>query len=62
MKSCGGEEFHLLTALGMSPLDALRAGTSVDAELLVFKIAWAVSRSASSPTFRWQLPELLNLY
>ena len=28
------EEFHLLTALGMSPLDALRAGTSVDAELL----------------------------
>jgi imidazolonepropionase-like amidohydrolase len=28
------EEFHLLTANGMSPLDALRAGTSVDAELL----------------------------
>jgi imidazolonepropionase-like amidohydrolase len=28
------EEFHLLTALGLSPLDALRAGTSVDAELL----------------------------
>jgi imidazolonepropionase-like amidohydrolase len=28
------EEFHLLTALGMSPLAALRAGTSVDAELL----------------------------
>ncbi len=28
------EEFHLLTALGMSPLEALRAGTSVDAELL----------------------------
>ena len=28
------EEFHLLTALGMSPLNALRAGTSVDAELL----------------------------
>ena len=28
------EEFHLLTALGMSPLDALRAGTSIDAELL----------------------------
>jgi imidazolonepropionase-like amidohydrolase len=28
------EEFHLLTALGMSPLDSLRAGTSVDAELL----------------------------
>jgi imidazolonepropionase-like amidohydrolase len=28
------EEFHLLTALGMSPLDALRASTSVDAELL----------------------------
>ena len=28
------EEFHLLTALGMSSLDALRAGTSVDAELL----------------------------
>ena len=28
------EEFHLLTALGMSSLDALRASTSVDAELL----------------------------
>jgi len=28
------EEFHLLTALGMSALDALRAATSVDAELL----------------------------
>lgn len=28
------EEFHLLVALGMSPIDALRAGTSVDAELL----------------------------
>ena len=28
------EEFHLLTALGMSPLDALRAGTTVDAQLL----------------------------
>jgi len=28
------EEFHLLTALGMSPLDALRAATSVDAQLL----------------------------
>jgi len=28
------EEFHLLTALGMSPLDALKAATSVDAELL----------------------------
>jgi imidazolonepropionase-like amidohydrolase len=28
------EEFHLLVAQGMSPLDALRAGTSVDAELL----------------------------
>jgi imidazolonepropionase-like amidohydrolase len=28
------EEFHLLTALGLSPLDALRAGTSMDAELL----------------------------
>jgi imidazolonepropionase-like amidohydrolase len=28
------EEFHLLTAVGLSPLDALRAGTSVDAELL----------------------------
>jgi imidazolonepropionase-like amidohydrolase len=28
------EEFHLLTALGMSPLDALRASTTVDAELL----------------------------
>ncbi len=28
------EEFHLLADLGMSPLDALRAGTSQDAELL----------------------------
>ena len=28
------EEFHLLAALGMSPVDALRAGTSVNAELL----------------------------
>jgi len=28
------EEFHLLAGLGMSPLQALRAGTSVDAELL----------------------------
>jgi len=28
------EEFHLLTALGLSPLDALRAATSVDAALL----------------------------
>ena len=28
------EEFHLMTALGMRPLQALRAGTSVDAELL----------------------------
>ncbi len=28
------EEFHLLADLGMSPLDALRAGTSADAELL----------------------------
>jgi hypothetical protein len=28
------EEFHLLSALGMSPLDAPRAGSSVDAELL----------------------------
>jgi imidazolonepropionase-like amidohydrolase len=28
------EEFHQLADLGMSPLDALRAGTSVDAELL----------------------------
>ena len=28
------EEFHLLVAQGMSALDALRAGTSVDAELL----------------------------
>jgi imidazolonepropionase-like amidohydrolase len=28
------EEFHLLVALGMSPIDALRAGTTVDAELL----------------------------
>jgi len=28
------EEFHKLVDLGMSPIDALRAGTSVDAELL----------------------------
>ena len=28
------EEFHMLVNLGMSPLDALRAGTTVDAELL----------------------------
>jgi imidazolonepropionase-like amidohydrolase len=28
------EEFRLLVALGMKPIDALRAGTSVDAELL----------------------------
>ena len=28
------EEFHLLADLGMNPLDALRAGTSLDAELL----------------------------
>jgi imidazolonepropionase-like amidohydrolase len=28
------EEFHLLTALGLSAVDALRAGTSIDAELL----------------------------
>jgi len=28
------EEFHLMTGLGMSPLQALRAATSVDAELL----------------------------
>jgi len=28
------EEFHKLVDLGMSPLDALRAGTSVDAQLL----------------------------
>jgi imidazolonepropionase-like amidohydrolase len=28
------EEFHMLVNLGMPPLDALRAGTSVDAELL----------------------------
>ncbi|HUJ50822.1 MAG TPA: amidohydrolase family protein [Bryobacteraceae bacterium] len=28
------EEFHLLADLGLSPLDALRAGTSLDAELL----------------------------
>ena len=28
------EEFHLLTAQGLSPIDALRAGTSIDAELL----------------------------
>jgi imidazolonepropionase-like amidohydrolase len=28
------EEFHLMTGLGMSPLQALRAGTAVDAELL----------------------------
>jgi imidazolonepropionase-like amidohydrolase len=28
------EEFRHLTALGLSPIDALRAGTSIDAELL----------------------------
>ncbi|HYL78777.1 MAG TPA: amidohydrolase family protein [Bryobacteraceae bacterium] len=28
------EEFHMLVDLGMQPLDALRAGTSLDAELL----------------------------
>jgi imidazolonepropionase-like amidohydrolase len=28
------EEFHMLVDLGMPPIDALRAGTSVDAELL----------------------------
>ncbi len=28
------EEFHLLVALGMKPLDALKAGTAADAELL----------------------------
>ncbi len=28
------EEFHMLVDLGMSPIDALRAGTSLDAELL----------------------------
>jgi imidazolonepropionase-like amidohydrolase len=28
------EEFHLMVDLGMKPVDALRAGTSVDAELL----------------------------
>jgi imidazolonepropionase-like amidohydrolase len=28
------EEFHMLVDLGMAPVDALRAGTSVDAELL----------------------------
>ena len=31
------EEFHLLVDLGMSPLDALRAGTTVNAELLGMK-------------------------
>ena len=29
-----GEEFHQLVDLGMKPIDALKAGTSVDAELL----------------------------
>src|ERR1039457_1369757 len=29
-----GEEFHLLVNLGMKPVDALKAGTSLDAELL----------------------------
>ena len=29
-----GEEFHQMVDLGMKPVDALRAGTSVDAELL----------------------------
>jgi imidazolonepropionase-like amidohydrolase len=28
------EEFHLMTDLGMKPIDALKAGTSMDAELL----------------------------
>jgi len=28
------EEFHMLVDLGMPPIDALRAGTSVDAQLL----------------------------
>jgi imidazolonepropionase-like amidohydrolase len=28
------EEFHMLVDLGLAPIDALRAGTSVDAELL----------------------------
>jgi imidazolonepropionase-like amidohydrolase len=28
------EEFHLLVNLGMKPVDALKAGTSLDAELL----------------------------
>ena len=28
------EEFHLLVDLGMKPMDALKAGTSLDAELL----------------------------
>jgi len=28
------EEFHLLVDLGLPPIEALRAGTSVDAELL----------------------------
>jgi len=31
------EEFHLLVDLGMSPLDALRAGTTVNADLLGMK-------------------------
>jgi imidazolonepropionase-like amidohydrolase len=31
---CNVEEFHMLADLGMSPIDALRAGTSLDAELL----------------------------
>jgi imidazolonepropionase-like amidohydrolase len=31
------EEYHLLVDLGMSPLDALRAGTAVNAELLGMK-------------------------
>jgi imidazolonepropionase-like amidohydrolase len=31
------EEYHLLVDLGMSPLDALRAGTTVNAELLGMK-------------------------
>ena len=29
-----GEEFHQMVDLGMKSIDALRAGTSVDAELL----------------------------
>jgi hypothetical protein len=42
------EEFRHLTLLGLSPLDALRAGTSVDASCSAFRIESARS-SAERP-------------